>query len=253
MSHAMKSESPLGWVRGTALLVLLAAACASQSDLNVLYNRGIKAARRDDWEVAMKDLSQFSTWGCWKAAPDRRCREAYLALGRGHERAGAPAKAWASYDRALALPPHERDATVEEQRARAQQQVVDKLQQGGDRGPVVIRYRDEVPDEYTLKSVVISIDFQPVVARDKNAADLHSPDFAQVFASSLPAGQHVLVLEAVHSCKTGQDVPCTRSAMRRAFAFDSAAHTPTTLQLRAYADAGEGGAPAIPVADMTTH
>jgi hypothetical protein len=229
----------------------LAVACASQSDLNVLYNRGIKAARKDDWEVAMKDLSQFSSWACWKAKPDKRCREAYLALGRGHERAGAPAKAWASYDRALAFPPHEKDAAVEEQRARAQQQVVDKLQPGGDRGPVLIRYRDEVPDEYTLSSVVISIDFQPVVTRNKNAAELHSPDFAQIFASSLPAGQHVLVLESVHSCKTGQDVPCARSEVRRAFAFDSAAHTPTTLELRAYADPGEDGAAAMPTAAMT--
>jgi hypothetical protein len=234
------------------VLALLAAGCASQSDLNVLYNRGIKAARKDNWEVAMKDLSQFSTWACWKAKPDKRCREAYLALGRGHERAGAPAKAWASYDRALAFPPHEKDAAVEEQRARAQQQVVDKLQQGGERGPVLIRYRDEVPDEYTLSSVVISIDFEPVVTRNKNAAELHSPDFAQVFASSLPAGQHVLVLEALHSCKTGQDVPCARSEMRRAFAFDNAAHAPTTLELRAYAEPAEDGAPAKPTADMTT-
>jgi len=234
------------------VVVALLAGCASQSDLNVLYSRGIKAARKDNWEVAMKDLSQFSSAACWKANPDQRCREAYLALGRGHERAGAPAKAWASYDRALALPPHDKDANVEELRARAQQQVVDKLQQGGDRGPVVVRYRDEVPDEYTLRSVVISIDFQPVVTRDKNAAELHSPDFSQVFASSLPAGQHVLVVEAQHSCKTGQDVPCARSALHRAFAFDSEAKTPTTLELRAYADAPDGNAPAVPTADMTT-
>jgi hypothetical protein len=231
---------------------LLAAACASQADLNVLYNRGIKAARKDNWEVAMKDLSQFTRWTCWKAAPDHRCREADLALARGHDRAGAPAKAWASYDRALALPPHDKDPNVDELRARAQQQVVDKLQQGADRGPVVIRYRDEVPDEYTLRSVVISIDFQPVVTRDKNAAELHSPDFAQVFASSLPAGQHVLVVEAQHSCKAGQGVPCARSALHRAFAFDSEAKTPTTLELRAYADPAENGAPAVPVADLTT-
>jgi len=238
-------------VKGPALVALLALACASQSDLNVLYNRGIKAARRDHWEVAMKDLSQFTSWTCWKASPDRRCREAYLALGRGHERAGAPASAWASYDRALALPPHERDAVVQESLARAQQQVVDKLQQG-ERGPVVIRYRDEMPDEYTLRSVVISIDFQPVVTRDKNAAELHSPDFAQVFASSLPAGQHVLLVETQHACKTGQDVPCTRSATHRAFAFDSVARTPTTLELRGYADLAESGVPAVPTATMTT-
>jgi hypothetical protein len=235
-------------VRG--LLLLAIAACASQSDLNTLYNRGIKAARKDQWEGAMKDLSQFTQWTCWKATPDKRCREAYLALARGHERAGAPAKAWASYDRALTLPPHDKDANVEELRARAQQQVVDRLKED-ERGPVVIRYRDEVPDEYTLKSVVISIDFQPVVTRDKNATELHSPDFIQVFASSLPAGQHVLVVEAQHSCKTGQDVPCSRSALHRAFAFGSAPHTPVTLELRAYGEAGENGGAAQPTADMT--
>jgi hypothetical protein len=233
------------------VLILAPTACASQSDLNTLYNRGIKAARKDQWEVAMKDLSQFTQYTCWKASPDKRCREAYLALAHGHERAGAPAKAWASYDRALALPPHDKDANVEQLRASAQQQVVDKLKDD-ERGPVVIRYRDEVPDEYTLKSVVISIDFQPVVTRDKNATDLHSPDYVQVFASSIPAGQHVLVVEAQHSCKTGQDVPCSRSALHRSFAFDSAPHTPTTVELRAYGETSEGGGPTQPTAEMTT-
>jgi hypothetical protein len=36
-------------------LIRIVAACASQSDLNVLYGRGIKAARKDNWESAPWD------------------------------------------------------------------------------------------------------------------------------------------------------------------------------------------------------
>jgi hypothetical protein len=238
-------------MRRAAILLLALGACASQSDLKALYGRGIKAARREDWAVAMKDLSQFTSQACWTAAPDPRCREAYLALARGHERAGAPGKAWTSYDRALELPPHERDAGVEEQRARAQQQLVDKLQGASERGPVLLRYRDEAPDELTLRSVVLSIDFQPIVTRDKNAAELHSSEFAQLYAGSLPAGEHVLVVESVHDCKPGQDVPCTRSRTHRAFAFDTSPHEPATLEVRSYAEPAEDGAPARPTAALT--
>jgi hypothetical protein len=237
----------VGWL---ALTVLLAA-CASEADLNHLYGRGIKAARRDDWPVAMKSLSEFTSTACGPVAPDPRCREAYLALGRGDERSGAPARAWAAFDRALSLPPHARDAAVGEDLARAQQEVLDKLQQSTDRGPVVVRYRDEVPEEYSLRSVTISIDFSPVVTRDKDAGELHSPDFAQVFAAPLPAGQHVLLVESVHDCKAGQGVPCTRAHVHTAWPFETAAHAPTTLELRAFAEPGEDGAPARPAAELT--
>jgi tetratricopeptide (TPR) repeat protein len=234
-------------------LALTVAACASDSDLNILYNRGIKAARKDRWDPAMKDLDQFASTACTPPRADRRCREAFLAMGRGYERRGAPAQAWVAYDRALALPPHERDAIVQENLARARQELVDKQQQGTDRGPVVLRYRDEVPDEYIVRSVNISIDFAEVVAREKNAAELHSPDFVPVFGGSLMSGPHVLVVEAVHSCKPGQDVKCARSQFRRSWAFDSVPKAPTTLELRAYAEPGEGGAPAQPIVDMKPH
>jgi hypothetical protein len=227
-------------------------ACASASDLNVLYSRGLKAARKDDWAVAMKDLSQFTSATCWTAKPDQRCREAYLALARGHERAGAPAKAWASYDRALVLPPHERDAVVQESLQRVQTEVVDRLHQASEHGPVLLRYRDEVPDEYTLRSVTVTIDFTTQATRDKNAGELHSPDFTQLLAGPLAAGQHVLVVESVHDCKPGQDVPCTRSRLHRSFAFESLPKEPTTLEVRSYAEPGEGGAPATPSAALTT-
>jgi hypothetical protein len=238
----------------TLALVVLSlglGACASQKDLNILYSRGIKEARRDDWDPAKKDLEQFASAACGPAHPDRRCREAFLALGRGYERQGAPGHAWAAFDRALALPPHERDPAVQADLARAQQEVADKLQQSSDHGPVIVRYRDEVPEEYSLHSVTVSIDFQPVVTRDKNAGELHSADFAQIFAAPLPAGQHVLVVDTVHNCKARQEAPCARSEMHRAWSFESEGHAPTTLEVRGFADAGEDGKPAMPTAAMT--
>jgi hypothetical protein len=226
-------------------------ACASQTDLNHLYKRGIKAARADDWDTAMKDLEQFGAVACVGPRPDRRCRETFLAVGRGREQLGAPAGAWAAFDHALSLPPHERDPAVQADLARAQQEVVDKLKQSAEHGPLLIRYRDEMPDEYNLHSVTVSIDFEPVVTRDKNAGDLHSPDFMQIYAGPVPAGQHVLVVDAIHNCKTGQSVPCARSELHRAWSFDSAPHEPTTLELRGYADPGADGQPAKPTAAMT--
>jgi hypothetical protein len=239
-------------MRTSALVGALAlAACASQTDLNILYKRGIKAAHADDWGPALKDLEQFAGAACQGARPDRRCREAYLAIGRGRERAGAPAGAWAAFDRALTFPPHDKDAAVEQDRARVQQEVADRLQQAPDHGPVLVRYRDEAPDEYNLHSVTISIDFQPVVTRDKNAAELHSPDFTQLYAGPLPSGQHVLVVDAVHNCKMGQEVPCARSALHRVWSFVSEPKSPTTLEVRGFADPGEDGQPARPTAALT--
>jgi hypothetical protein len=231
--------------------VVALGACASQKDLNILYRRGIKEAKQDDFAAAAKDLEQFAGDACSGARADRRCRETYLALGHCRESAGAPAGAWAAFDRALALPPHDKDDAVKQDLSRAETEVTDKLKQQADHGPVLIRYRDEVPEEYTLRSVTISIDFQPVVTRDKNAAELHSPDFMQIYAGPLTAGQHVLVLDAVHACKTGQEVPCARSEIHRAWAFESEGHVPTTIELRGYADPGEEGKPAQPTASLT--
>jgi hypothetical protein len=235
--------------RVVAMLAL--AACASQADLNVLYKRGLKEARKDDFGHAMKDLDQFAGLACGGPRPDRRCREAYVALGHCRESAGDPASAWAAFDRALALPPHERDPAVKEDLARTAEEVTDKLKQQADHGPVLIRFRDEVPEEYSLHSVTISIDFQPVVTRDKNAGELHSADFTQLYSGPLTAGQHVLVLDAVHNCKAGQDAPCARSELHRAWTFENEGHTPTTIELRGYADAGEDGQPAKPTAALT--
>jgi hypothetical protein len=231
--------------------VLSLGACASQKDLNILFKRGIREAKQDDFAAAQKDLEQFAADACAGARPDRRCREAYLALGHSRESAGLPASAWAAFDRALALPPHDKDEAVKQDLARAETQVTDKLKQQADHGPLLIRYRDEVTEEYTLRSVTISVDFQPLVTRDKNAAELHSQDFLQIYAGPLTAGQHVLVLDAVHACKAGQDVPCARSQLHRAWSFDSEGHAPTTIELRGYADPGEDGKPAQPTAALT--
>jgi hypothetical protein len=234
-----------------ATLGALAACASSEADLNVLYKRGMKAAHKDDWDTAMKDLEAFGKSACVGPRPDRRCREAFLAVGHGRERQGDAAGAWAAFDHALALPPHEKDVAVQEDLARAQEEVADKLKQAADHGPVLVRYKDELPDEYNLRSVTISIDFSPVVTRDKNAAELHSPDFTQLYAGPLPTGRHVLVIDAVHNCKTGQSVPCARSELHRAWAFESAPHEPTTIEVRAFADPAEDGQPARPTAAMS--
>jgi hypothetical protein len=128
---------------------------------------------------------------------------------------------------------------------------MDKLQGSADHGPLLIRYRDEVPDEFTLRSVTISVDFAPVVTRDKNAGELHSPDFLPVFSGSFSPGGHVLEVESVHDCKMGQSVPCARSHVRRSWGFDTVARTPLTLELRGYADAGDDNAPAQPTVELT--
>jgi hypothetical protein len=245
--------------KGLSLTFVLAlAACASSSDLTAQYNRGMKAARKDDWDTAMKELGQFVAESCPLAKPERRCRAAYLTIARGHERAGTFQKAWTAYDRVLMLPPQGKvdpqddPAAVAESLQRVQAQLLEKLGQSSDRGPVLVRYRDEVPDEFSLRSVTVTIDFEPRVTRDKNAGELHSPDFAQVFAGPLPAGGHVLTIDSVHSCKPNQDAPCAPSKFHRSYDFASLPHEPTTIEVRAYADPGEDGKPAKPTAAFTT-
>src|SRR4051812_45616693 len=92
---------------------------ASNADAGAAYARGIKAAKADHWKSAIPELEAFTGQACAGAQPDRRCREAYLALGRGYERRGTPVPAWVAFDTALALPPHARDAAVREDLQRA--------------------------------------------------------------------------------------------------------------------------------------
>ena len=78
------------------------------------------------------------------------------------------------------------------------------------RAPVVIRYRDEVTETYTPRSVVISLDFEPVVTRDKDVGELRSPDYRRLWSGSVSAGEHVLVVEMAHDCAPGGGPHCAR-------------------------------------------
>jgi hypothetical protein len=230
--------------------VLFSSSCASEADLEARYTRGIKAARASDWKTAMDDLEAFSDKACRGAHPSAHCREAFIALGRGYEQRGQPAQAWIAFDAGLALPPHTRDPAVHEDLERAERELSDRLQQAHDKGPVLVRYRDEVTDELTPRSVTVSIDFSPVFSNDKHAAELRSPDFTKVWGGSIVAGPHVLMVETDHACKPGEAAHCAASHTRQAWPFDTRAHTPITLDVRAYAEAGPGDSAARPVLDL---
>ena len=76
----------------------------------------------------------------------------------------------------------------------------------GDKAPVVILYRDEVGDEFNARSLSVSVDFEQVVNREKDASELHSADYRRIWGGSAPVGDHVLIVEAVMVCKRGADV-----------------------------------------------
>ena len=141
------------------------------------------------------------------------------------------------------------------ERAAVEQQLREKQTGAADggRGPVMVRYRDEMTDELTARYVLVSIDFNEVHARNKGAGDLRSPDFTQLWSGSLPAGDHVLVIEAAHSCKPGVAAHCAASQVRRSWSFSSEARTPTGLDVRAVVDADAGDGPARPVLEMRPH
>jgi hypothetical protein len=233
--------------------VVVAMACASSADLDDMYTRGIKAARGGQWKTAMASLESFTTKACAGPRPDTRCREAYLALGRGHERRGAPAQAWVAFDTALALPPHNRDPAVREDLARAQQELEDQQREPAEQGPIVLRYRDEMPDEYTARSVMVSLDLSPVYTKEKDASELRSPDYTRIFGGLVRAGSHVLAVDAEHRCKPGEAVKCAASAAHHSWTFETHAKAPLILEVRAYAEPGEGDAPARPTLEMHVH
>ncbi len=123
---------------------------------------------------------------------------------------------------------------------------------GGDLTPVVILYKDEVDDgQYSLRSVVLSLDFEAVATRDKDAGELHSDGFHRVYGGSVPSGEHVLLVEAVHDCKPGGG-PCARSKLRRAWSFKSAGHEPKTIEIRAFSRTADGDSMARPVIELGT-
>jgi hypothetical protein len=225
-------------------------ACASVAKPGALYKDGIAKFEADDMNGASTSLQAFVDKSCGSVEPDKRCRDGYLKLGHAYERLGGPARAWTAYDAALGFPPHTRDEAVKANVDRVQRQMVERRQRSGVLAPVVIRYRDEVSDEFNARSVVISIDFEAVVTKDKDASDLHSADYQRVYGGSVEPGDHVLTIEAVHDCKPGSGGRCARSKLRKAFPFTSAPHAPTTIEIRAYSEDGPGDAPSHPALEL---
>jgi hypothetical protein len=223
--------------------------CASEADLEAQYSRGIKAARASDWKAAFDDLEPFTAKACGEPHRSPHCREAFVALGRGYEQRGEPARAWVAFDTGLALPPHARDQAVRDDLERVERELADRQAHGHDRGPVLVRYRDEVTEEYTARSVTVSIDFSPVFTNDRHAGELHSPDFTKVWGGSITAGPHVLVVEAEHGCVPGQASRCAGGRVHHAWFFDTRARTPLTLEVRAFAEA-RGDAAARPALEL---
>jgi hypothetical protein len=234
------------------VLALVIVGCGSGGTPGVAYKQGMAAFKGGDMGGAIEGLQTFVDKACGGTKPDRRCRGAFVTLGRAREKHGEHGGAWAAFDAALAFPPHGKDAEVEADRERNQRALVDGNAGSADRSPVILRYRDEVSEEYTPRSVVISLDFDSVLTKDKDASELHGGEFRKVYGGSVPAGEHLLVVEAVHDCKPSGGAPCERSHLRKAWGFRSAPHTPTTVEIRTYAEPGAGDGPARPAIEFTT-
>jgi hypothetical protein len=231
-----------------ALVLGLFAGCSPSPD--ELYSRGMADFKAGKAGSGTADLEAFVAKKC-AGGQQPRCRHAYLTLGHTYEKGGAVAKAWAAYDSALTFPPHNTDETLTADRDRVRDGLSGK--QGDEAGhtPVIIRYRDEVTDDFTPKSVMISLDFSPVAARDKDVGELRSGEFTRLYSGSVAAGEHVLVVDVAHTCAPSAR-KCSRSNLHRAWPFTSAAHTPATLELRAYTEPEDGDTPAHPALELTS-
>jgi hypothetical protein len=228
---------------------LVLAACASSGNPSTQYERGMNAFGSDQMKAAAESFETFTSQACHPAKPDQRCRTAFIKLGHARERLGTNGGAWAAYDQALALPPHTRDDAVRADLERVQKALIEG-RPGGELTPVVILYKDEVDDgQYSLRSVVLSLDFDPVLTKDKDAGELHTDEFRRVYGASVPSGEHVLVVEAVHDCKPGGG-PCARSKLRQAWPFKSAGHEPTTIEIRALSKTQAGDEMARPTIEF---
>ena len=239
----------LGVCRSLALgLVALSLGCGASA--GELYDRGMAAYGQKQTDVAIKDLGAFTEKGCGPAGADPHCRKAYLTLAQVYEGRNAPGRAWAAYESALTFAPHAEDASVQANLDRMRQALGENQQKETTRAPVIIRYRDEVTDEYNPRSVVISLDAETILTKDKDASEFHTPEFHRVFGGSVATGEHVVLIEMVHDCKVGGGVRCARSHVRKAWPFESGAHTPATSEIRAYAESGEGDAPSRPTLEL---
>ena len=230
------------------LASLLALGCGGSPE--ELYDRGQAAFKQGKLEPAVSDLESFVAKSCGPTGQHGHCRQAYLTLGHAYEKREAPGKAWAAYDSALTFGPHSADEAIQTDRDRMRDLLAAQQQKETGRAPVIIRYRDEVTDEYTARSVIISLDFQPVVTKDKDVGELRSPDFRRLYSGSVPAGEHVLVVEMAHDCAPGGGAHCARSRVHKAWPFSAPAHTPSTIDIRAYAQSGGGDNPSRPALEL---
>jgi hypothetical protein len=241
-------------VRGVALCgslaAVLAAGCGGSPE--ELYERGQASFKHGRLESAVTDLEAFVAKSCGPTGAHQHCRQAYLTLGHAYEKRSMPAKAWAAYDQTLTFGPHAGDEAIQSDRDRMQASLTEAQQKETARAPVIIRYRDEVSEAYTPRSVVISLDFAPVFTRDKGVAELRSPDFARLYSGSVSAGEHVLVVETAHDCAPSGGPHCARSRVHKAWPFTAPARTPSTIEIRAFAESGEGDAPARPSLEIMT-
>jgi hypothetical protein len=233
-----------------SLATVLAVGCGGSPE--ELYERGQASFKQDKLEPAIADLESFVGKSCGPTGAHNHCRQAYLTLGHAYEKRNLTGKAWAAYDEALTFGPHSGDEAIQSDRERMQAALTEAQQKETARAPVIIRYRDEVTEEYTARSVVISLDFQPVVTKDKGVTELHSPDYTRLYSGSVPAGEHVLVIEMAHDCAPSGGSKCARSRVHKAWPFSALAHTPSTIEIRAYAESGEGDNPARPSLELTT-
>ena len=230
--------------RSLVAVAILCLSCASAAKPGTLYRKGVDAFEADDMAGAATALGAFVDKSCPLTSTDKRCREAYIKLGHAHERLGSPAGAWAAYDAALAFPPHTRDAAVKADlgaHAGAARRAARSRRRSGARSSSCTATRWATISTRARWSV--SVDFEPVVTKEKDASDLHGADYRRIWGGSAPVGDHVLLVEAVHDCKPGIGGRCARSRLRKAWSFKSAVHAPVTIQIRAYGEDGEGDAP----------
>ncbi|MFL5305745.1 MAG: hypothetical protein ACJ8F1_11045 [Polyangia bacterium] len=206
-----------------------------------------KAGKTD---AGTEDLEAFVGKKCG-GGEQPRCRHAYVTLGHTYEKRGALAKAWAAYDQALTFPPHKTDETLTADRERVRGGLTAKQGDEAGRSPVIVRYRDEVTEEFTPRSVVVALDFAPVLTKDKEAGEFHTTEFHRIYSGSIAAGDHVLVVDIVHDCAPSAR-KCARSHLHRAWPFTSEARTPATLELRAYTEPEDGEIAAHPALDVTS-
>jgi hypothetical protein len=245
-----KLTAAAAWL-AAGLSISCGISCSMGANPGELYERGVKESRAEQWQPAIDDLESFVHKACEGARADKRCRKAEMMLGAAYEHRGAPARAWVAYDAALTLAPKDQGDALEG-RARVEQQVRDQQGAAAGRGPVMVRYRDEMTDEFTARSVLVSIDFNPVHARNKGAAELRSDEFTQLWSGVLPAGELVLVIDAAHTCKPGNAARCSASEVHRSWSFSSEAHTPTGLDVRAFAEPA-GDERVHPALEMKLH